>query len=424
MANGGDVTNATREQAGDLKHRKRLSALTDDDVAALREAMRRFQAISDSRGYGHFASLHGFPEPGYCEHRNQLFLPWHRGYLYFFEQALQDVGVPGVTLPWWDWTESRDIPPAYADPTDPNGQANPLFDAEVVAAGGMRDPGWPERTSRPAQRDATWLAGGGLPTQDDVDRVLGAANFDDLTFELENIHNAVHVWVGGQMGDQRFAGWDPIFWAHHTMVDRLWGLWQLAHPGDNPRAEHLPKGLNYFKDMTVAQTLDFASLGYDYAATEILVTAEPGTDPIESEPFAAGPLADGFTRADVELHRVDQVTPSFEGRIFVNSPDAGGETPLDDDHGYLGSFYVFGKVECWGDEETHCDEPTPRKFDRRRPPNRYAKIRVRTRGEALQRAAADGGELTLRIVTVLPGDSDKKPEDALRFERMSVITYV
>lgn len=49
------------------------------------------------------------------------------------------------------------------------------------------------------------------------------------------------------MGDQRFAGWDPLFWAHHTMVDRLWAMWQITHPGDNPQLEHLGRGLNYFK---------------------------------------------------------------------------------------------------------------------------------------------------------------------------------
>src|SRR5207302_10326537 len=105
--------NASRERAGDVKHRKRRSTLSDEELVALRQAFRLAMAVTDSRGYGHFASLHGFPEPGYCEHRNQLFLPWHRGYLYYFEQALQDV-VPGVTLAWWDWTESDDIPDAFA----------------------------------------------------------------------------------------------------------------------------------------------------------------------------------------------------------------------------------------------------------------------------------------------------------------------
>jgi tyrosinase len=265
-----DTVNVSRERVGDLKHRKRLSSLTDEELAALRQAFRLAMEVSDSRGYGHFASLHGFPEPGYCEHRNQLFLPWHRGYLYYFEQALQDL-VPGVTLPWWDWTESAELPEAYEVENDTAGDPNPLFDAPVAATGGFREGDWPERTSRPAEREATWLPGGGLPSEGDVDDALAAANYDDFTLAVENLHNAVHVWVGGEMSDQRFAGWDPLFWAHHTMVDRLWALWQVPNPGDNPRQEHLGKGLNYFKDITVEDTLNVTDLGYDYAASEVLV---------------------------------------------------------------------------------------------------------------------------------------------------------
>jgi tyrosinase len=267
-----DHANLTREQAGDIKHRKRLSSLSDDELAALRKAFELAKKRSDSRSYGHFASIHGFPEPGYCEHANQLFLPWHRGYLYYFEQALQDV-VPGVTLAWWDWTELQEIPEAFAAEKLPDGKDNPLFSAPVVGTKGEREPDWPEETHRPAERGKTWLPGGGLPTSDGVEAAMDSPNFDDFTGALENLHNAVHVWVGGEMNDQRFAGWDPIFWAHHTMVDRLWALWQLKHPGDNPRREHLGKGLNYFKDMTVADTLNFTDLGYDYAATEVLVPA-------------------------------------------------------------------------------------------------------------------------------------------------------
>ncbi len=38
MANGNvDVVNRTREEVGDIKHRKRLSTLTPDEIGALRE---------------------------------------------------------------------------------------------------------------------------------------------------------------------------------------------------------------------------------------------------------------------------------------------------------------------------------------------------------------------------------------------------
>ncbi len=33
------------------------------------------------------------------------------------------------------------------------------------------------------------------------------------------------------MGDVAYAAYDPLFWAHHAMVDRIWRLWQLKHTG-------------------------------------------------------------------------------------------------------------------------------------------------------------------------------------------------
>ena len=50
---------------------------------------------------------------------------------------------------------------------------------------------------------------------------------------LEFAHDQVHVIVGGYGGHMRYpdiAGFDPIFFFHHTNVDRLCALWQAAHP--------------------------------------------------------------------------------------------------------------------------------------------------------------------------------------------------
>jgi tyrosinase len=63
-----------------------------------------------------------------------------------------------------------------------------------------------------------------------------------------------------------FAAYDPIFWAHHTMIDRLWRLWQLRHPGALPPAAILLDALPPFR-ATVRQTLDVTALGYDYATS-------------------------------------------------------------------------------------------------------------------------------------------------------------
>lgn len=147
----------------------------------------------------------------------------------------------------------------------------------------------------------------------------------------------------------------------------------------------------------------------------------------DSEGFPVARLRGGYGRADVELHGVDQIVPSYEGRIFVNRPDADRETPTDAANGYLGSFFVFGKGECWGDDEEHCAQPAGRKFDRRRSPTRDAKVRVRTpEGRLAELAARAEGELTLNLVAVIPeekGEPEHSPAEVLRFDRLAIVTY-
>jgi tyrosinase len=67
------------------------------------------------------------------------------------------------------------------------------------------------------------------------------------------------------MGQIPWAAYDPIFWAHHTMIDRLWRLWQIRHPNPVLPASLLNQALPPFP-MTVADTLDIFALGYRYAA--------------------------------------------------------------------------------------------------------------------------------------------------------------
>ena len=241
-----------------LRHRRSARRLTAGQLDDLRQAVTAAQAISDDRGYQRWAGIHGLPLPISCVHHEELFLPWHRAYLYFFEKALQE-RVPGVTLPWWDWTvEHADgIPAAYAK-SRAGGKRNPLFDSPIQASG----------RAAPSQKRTTRAAGppGLLPSPQEVERVLANRDFTTFQTQLESIHDGVHVWTGGTMGDITTAAYDPLFWAHHCMIDRLWYLWQLRHPGAGIPARLLDQALAPFP-MTVRQTLDITQLGYDYAAS-------------------------------------------------------------------------------------------------------------------------------------------------------------
>jgi tyrosinase len=250
-----------------LRHRRDARRLTDRQLADFRRAVTEAQALKDDRGYQYWAGIHGLPLPTYCTHNSPLFLPWHRAYLFFFEKALQD-RVAGVTLPWWDWTthHRQGLPAVYSRRRTAAGKINSLHSSPI------------QRSGRRRPREArTWRqpgAGEDLPDWNVLKPVFD--NFDFLTFQnqLESIHGGVHIWVGGTMSDISTAAYDPIFWAHHCMIDRLWYLWQLQHPGARPPDNLLDRALPPFA-MTVRQTLDVTSLGYDYAASTTATTG-PG----------------------------------------------------------------------------------------------------------------------------------------------------
>jgi tyrosinase len=248
-----------------IRFRRNAARLTSGQLADLRAAFRAVKQIDDDRGYAHHAGIHGLPLPIGCDnaHGTEFFLPWHRAYLYFFERAVRDQ-VPDAMLPWWDWRTSgrraAAIPDAYARKTVER-KRNPLASADVsplalqqggnaVPARTVRSPGGPGAPP--------------LPTVAQVKQVLQLDDFVDFSFQLEQLHNNVHMWVGGHMGQIAYAAFDPIFWAHHCMIDRIWRLWQLRHPGGDPPSVILDEALPPFR-MTVRQTLSVTALGYDYA---------------------------------------------------------------------------------------------------------------------------------------------------------------
>ena len=142
-----------------LRHRRNVRQLTAGQLADFRRAITAAHEISDDRGYQRWAGIHGLPLPISCTHHNHLFLPWHRAYLYFFEKALQD-RVPGVTLPWWDWTHHHDegIPPAYRRRRVAN-KKNPLFDSAIQPSGRVT-PGQRRTTRQPGPHGALAIASG------------------------------------------------------------------------------------------------------------------------------------------------------------------------------------------------------------------------------------------------------------------------
>jgi tyrosinase len=238
-----------------LHHRRSVAKLTPAQLANLRKAFAATMALDDDRGFWYFAGWHGEPF-NWCEHHTDLFLPWHRAYLHYFELALQ-TQVPGVTLPWWDWTTSATLPGAYTD-DQAGGEDNPLFVRKVRVYRSGQDQPTPPRAPGAAQVRP-------LPYKTRWSYAMKATSFGEFQRRLEAIHDDVHVWVGGIMSDIAWAAYDPLFFAHHTMIDRAWRIWQHGHPGALPRQDLLDVALRP-NGIKVRDVLDVKQLGYEYAA--------------------------------------------------------------------------------------------------------------------------------------------------------------
>jgi len=285
--------------SGDFTLRKNIRNLEEKELSDLREGYNSMKNIKgfDERGFNSNAGLHGKPR-GLCFHSQsskwgaegmRLFLPWHRAYLHIFEQQLKDrVLDSDISLPWWDWTSEESIrngiPKAFAEQSI-NGNPNPLYSSKIPDE--IRDPDDETETYRLPQNPS------GLRqwsvqikrmfdnnTENDFSlfeedhgfrpKKLDLSQFGDFSDELQIIHGMIHGWVGGSMGSFGYAAFDPIFWSHHCMIDRLWWIWQQKNGFDNIPDNTKDVALEPF-GLTVREVLNIHELGYDYASTETII---------------------------------------------------------------------------------------------------------------------------------------------------------
>jgi hypothetical protein len=131
-----------------------------------------------------------------------------------------------------------------------------------------------------------------------------------------------------------------------------------------------------------------------------------------------------FTRADLEFIGVEHSGASYEARVFINNPDAGGDTPPVEANGYAGSFSIFGHGGCFGDVG-HCDihkEQDP--FDPRpsHPLLPIKKVVIAT--NAIKSAVTRKADISVTVVPVVMGWTEKSDtDDVLKFDHINLVTY-
>ena len=282
-------------------------------------------------------------------HENSSFLPWHREYILRFEKALQSVD-PTVTIPYWDWTDAKALDVIFQpDFLGTNGQGITInipgagaFEGGPVVSGNFSPAsGWFLKENLHIDPDTGESQGTALirflkvpPAADypipqaEIDRILELDDYLIFRPALEGFisfdkdgnvitggftHNYIHALVGGAridistmppkyialgtMSNIPSSPYDPVFWLHHSNVDRLWAEWQdnghagndfypasgqpFGHnltdpmwPWDGGMSTPLAKGLGDLLSLlpvfspddivTPADLMDYRKLGYTY----------------------------------------------------------------------------------------------------------------------------------------------------------------
>jgi polyphenol oxidase len=255
-----------------LQLRVRPAAHLVDDayVAKYQRATERMRALpdTDGRSFHNQYKLHC----AYCDnhlyfagsvqqypleiHGSWLFFPWHRLYLYFYERILAKlIDDDAFALPFWNWDNQSPtsplanvVPRLYAEETSSINKTSSLYD--------------PDRT------DCAKRPGGFVNFQDFSTCPVGHANasliratnahivyvnmvaggvtplaFHGRPYRLGDQggggpgsiegtpHGPVHSWVNTKQATFKDSASDPIFFAHHANVDRLWNLWKTLPGG-------------------------------------------------------------------------------------------------------------------------------------------------------------------------------------------------
>jgi tyrosinase len=395
--------NARRKSAGLPLLRFSIRNLQDEDVQDLRDAFAAMYEISetavgDSRGYWALARGHGYDQ-NLCHDDDRVFLTWHRAYLYSFEKALNTAlqwkrndQTLELTLPFWDWTTTdpatdanNGIPRVLDDKTYSDGHGahkpNPLHSARsMYRATSQNLTGAAQFTERYPARFKEAIP----QLADDVARYLSNPDFEAFSNDFDfGAHGTIHVTIGGgnpasplpgNAGDMSSivsAAYDPIFWFHHAMVDKVWFDWQTANGDDTvPQvvretvvygdfkgselidAEH---GLRYiYSNEPVASAEDVGGTTDDSADESRSPPAPGGTPPASKYPtFPLGKVHGPFKRAQLDFHQLRPPKDSYEVRVFLNNPKATDATPTSDPS-FGGRMVLFGHGHCHG-AKGHCN---------------------------------------------------------------------
>lgn len=290
-----------------LRVRPAAHAVDQAYIDKYSKAIELMKALPDSdpRSFTQQADIHcaycngaydqvGFPDLELQIHQSWLFFPFHRYYLYFYERILGKlIGDPTFALPFWNWDSppGMKLPALFADPSsslydelrnanhqpptlldlDWNGTDVPTTEADQISSNLKIM--YRQMVSNAKKQQLFF----GQAYRAGTDPDPGAGSIETTP------HGPVHIWTGDNtqpnsedMGNFYSAARDPIFFSHHSNVDRMWSVWKtLGKNKDITDKDWLDTGFLFYDEnaqlvrVKVRDCLDSKKLGYVYQDVDI-----------------------------------------------------------------------------------------------------------------------------------------------------------
>jgi N-acetylneuraminic acid mutarotase len=193
------------------------------------------------------------------QYQQWFFLPWHRLMLHQFEGVIREVlHDEDFTLPYWN--------PITGNPED------------LIVPAVFRAPGstlyngtrwfWVNGGERIDMLFRDWITLDALNEKFYIDSPNGSLGFNPRLDQ--NPHFFTHFALGGDMAEFSTVGGDPMFYLHHSNIDRLWESWNRLGNKNPTDPKYLDRKFSYGDrsgkrvDLPVSASDRTAELGYEY----------------------------------------------------------------------------------------------------------------------------------------------------------------
>ncbi|KAI3943346.1 hypothetical protein MKW92_053747 [Papaver armeniacum] len=183
-------------------------------------------------------------------HRSWMFFPWHRMMIYFHERILGSlIGDDTFALPFWNWDspEGMHVPDMFLNgsfvDTERDSSHLPPQVVDVNFDEQERGLGHEEQKAYNVGFMYTQMISAaknpelfmGCPYK------AGGDGYCNAPGTIEDApHNTLHYWMGSNLNPERenmgafySAARDPIFYSHHSNIDRLWEVWRELRSSNN-----------------------------------------------------------------------------------------------------------------------------------------------------------------------------------------------